>query len=250
MTPDEPPIVRRKRWGWLEWTVSIVALVLLGLYLMPCGCIIPVKANQMKAQSNARLILSAMHQYANDHGHYPDHELGTDATAEDAFRPLLIMGYIDDETIFGCPGSRFNPDKNIGIAPGYEQALIPGENHWMLTADQGPSSDPQMPMVFENAAFSDWPPRWHADQDIKPVAGRTWPEGKILVGLNDGSVDLIPLKTKDGWRHLPADTLTTLENGAKEAGSPRLLNPQRIPKAHSTGDTLAPGLPPVIPPPH
>ena len=43
-----------------------------------------------------------------------------------------------------------------------------------------------MPLVFENPIAAGWPPQWNADAAGKPVQGRAWSGGKVIIGKNDG----------------------------------------------------------------
>jgi hypothetical protein len=52
--------------------------------------------------------------------------------------------------------------------------------------------------VFENPAAAGWPPQWNCDAAGKPVPGRAWPGGKIIVGKNDASVETIKLMSQTG----------------------------------------------------
>lgn len=210
---SEPEVPKKKGWGCLQWGVVIVSLILLGLYFMPCYCCITVKANQMKAGSNARQIIGLLLTYAADNnGQYPNaiknpitHKLPQ--TANEAFRALVQEGLVQDETIFGCPVSRFMPDKNIGEAPAYDQALIAGENHWMMVVGMTNTSPSHYPLVMENTADATWPPRWFAGKSMKPVRGRTWENDDIIVGFNDASVQTVRLEKKGDYLCLPKSVL-------------------------------------------
>jgi len=220
---NEPEVPVKKGWGCLQWGVVIVGLVLLGLYMMPCYCCITVRANQMKAGSNARQIIGLLMTYASD-----NNSLYTDAiinpvtnrspqTSNEAFRLLVQEGLVQDETIFGCPRSRFMPDRNIGTPPDYKQALNAGENHWMMVAGMTHESPSYYPLIMENAADATWPPKWstpawHPEWLAKSTGktrerGVAWRENKTVIGFNDASVQTIQLEKKNDHLHLPKSVL-------------------------------------------
>ncbi len=213
--PEKP----KKGWGCLQWGVVVALLCLLGLYLTPRYGLITPRANQMKGASNARQILGLLLTYAVDNGgQYPDH--GKDLsklTSNVAFRSLVQEGLVQDETIFSCPGSSFRADKILGEAPDYKQALLPGENHWMLTAGLTNRSLSHSAVIMENAVQPAWPPKWSpysktvvsffsfSEPNRRP--GAAWKDGKILVAFNDASVLAVSLDSKDGLLQLPDSVL-------------------------------------------
>lgn len=219
--PEKP----KRGWGCLQWGVVVGMVVLLGLLAMPHLCTTNGMAMQMEASSNARQIVGLLYIYATDHnGQYPDAFLPQEGlTANKAFREFFKEGLTLDESIFGSPESRFVPDKAIGTSPDFKQALEPGENHWMLVAGQSSTTINTMPVVLENAADAQWPPRWRRPESgpgflswlrkqlpwppTPPPPGRTWERGAILVSRNDASVETVKLVEKDGWMHLPESFL-------------------------------------------
>jgi len=188
----------------IELLVVITIIAIIASLAVPTYNLITVKANQMKGSSNCRQIIGLLLTYAADNnGLYPDSVTNpvtgsVPLTSNDAFRALVQEGLVQDETIFGCPGSRFMPDKNIGIAPTFDQALIAGENHWAMTQGQSNTTSSIMPIVFENPAAAGWPPQWNCDAAGKPVAGRAWPGGTIIIGKNDASVETVKLMSQQG----------------------------------------------------
>lgn len=188
----------------IELLVVITIIAIIASLAVPTYNLITVKANQMKGSSNCRQIISLMLNFAADNnGLYPDSVVNPvtgslPLTSNDAFRALVQGGQVQDETIFGCPGSIFMPDKNIGLAPNFEQALAPGENHWALTQGQSNTSSSIMPVVFENPVAPSWPPQWNCDAAGKPIPGRAWQGGTVLVGKNDASVETVKLMAAQG----------------------------------------------------
>ncbi|SKB00254.1 hypothetical protein SAMN02745166_03104 [Prosthecobacter debontii] len=239
-----PPPQTRTGWRWWHWLVSGIVLILLIDTLIPCSCRITVKANQMKAASNSRQIVALLLTYASDYGdHYTDHGLDlTQVTSNEAFRRLVQEGWVPDETIFGCPGSRFMPDKNLGTAPDNDQALISGENHWMMVAGLSPTSPSYYPVVLENTVDLSWPPRWWADKELKPVRGRAWPKDGIVVAFNDASVETVKLDRKGEYLHLPKRILAP--GGKKPLPPMTMLDIEVAGKGDYSYGSL-PGLPPT-----
>jgi prepilin-type N-terminal cleavage/methylation domain-containing protein len=177
----------------IELLVVITIIAVLAGLAVPIYTIVQTTGNQTKGANNARQIIMAMKLFAKDHSsQYPDTvanpQTGSVAqNANEAFRLMIQEKIVQDERIFGCPAG-LNPDLNIGQAPTYANALLPGENHWAMTANQTDAAPGNMPLVFENPASPSWPPLWNADVAGQIAPGRTWPGGKIIVGRNDGSV--------------------------------------------------------------
>lgn len=201
-----PPASPRRR-AMVIVGLVMGALVLAGLaasLVVPSYCVITHQSNQMKAASNCRQIIGLLLAYAaENNGKYPDSVPNPitgmmTVTSNDVFRALFQEGLTLEEKIFSSPSSKFVPDGHVGNAPHYEEALKPGENHWAMTAGLTSASPSQMPLVFENPANPAWPPRWDADAGCKPVRGRAWRGGKILVGRNDASVVTLKLDGTTG----------------------------------------------------
>jgi prepilin-type N-terminal cleavage/methylation domain-containing protein len=184
----------------IELLVVITIIAILASLAVPTFNVIQDKANQMKGTSNCRQIILAMKAFAGDNnGAYPDSDPGFQPqTSNDAFRLLLVQDILQDERIFGCPASPFIPDGNVGLPPQYNEALMAGENHWTMTRGQTDSSAANMPLVFENPVSPGWPPTWNADVAGQLVPGRTWRGGKIIIGLNDNSVNVERLEAARG----------------------------------------------------
>jgi GYF domain 2 len=196
-TPSPVLGARPAQWGMrLGCTVSFIlpALVL----MVPVHSHINEKGLQTKAISNCRQIITAMRIYATDHnGNYPDSAALKAMSSNEAFHELFTDGVLNNESIFGCPlSSDGNPDGKIGSAPGFVEALQPGENHWALTKGLKDSSE-AIPFVFEAPAVSTWPPRWLYRRSESKDFGRTWRNGKIVIGSHDSSVALLPTEKKD-----------------------------------------------------
>lgn len=187
----------------IELLVVITIIAILASLAVPAYNGIQRMGNQTKGVNNCKQIILSLKQFSKDNNsQYPDSinnpmTGGQAQTANDAFRFLIQEQIVSDERIFGCPAG-YNPDGNIGVAPGFGMALIPGENHWAMTAGQTDATQGNMPIVFENPATQGWPPQWNADVAGQVKPGRTWPGGEVIIGRNDGSVSVEKLAGKRG----------------------------------------------------
>jgi hypothetical protein len=162
-------------------------------------------------RGHGREILSALKIWAVDHNDcYPDTRFGEKATANMAFRELFKSDSVQDERIFRGVRSPFIPDGEIGSAPDYSKALQPEENHWMLVAGLSTQSPGRTPLFFENALDASWPPKWLPGFFMHHVRGRSWRGKEIVVGYNDGSNYLVPLKKQGDYLTLPDDVMEGL----------------------------------------
>ena len=198
--PEKP----KKGWGWLLWGVVIVVLLLLVSLWWTIFIVTKDIANQSSVSNNARKTIMAMKIWAHDNGGaYPDSAFQERTTANQVFRKLIQDEIIEDERIFGGKGGYFVGDGNIGTAPAYDEAVKPGENHWMITAGQNTNSSTETPLVFENAITSTWPLRWFSTHQGESIRGSVWPKGKIIVGFQDNRVELIELQKQNNVMVLP-----------------------------------------------
>lgn len=187
----------------IELLVVITIIAILASLAVPAFNMVQTQGNQMKGVSNCKQIILSLKQFSKDNNsQYPDSVPnpmtgGQALTANDAFRYMIQEQIVSDERIFGCPAG-YNPDNNLGTAPGYGMALTPGENHWAMTAGQTDTTPGNMPIVFENPATAGWPPQWNADFAGQVKPGRTWTGGVIIIGRNDGSVTAEKLAGKKG----------------------------------------------------
>jgi hypothetical protein len=218
-----------------------VLVLLLGVMYAGWVSIIYVKRDQMRAGSDARQLVGLLLTYAADYnGQFPDAKLNPESlTANVAFRELFKEELIRDEFIFGCPYSTFIPDKNIGTAPDYKQALEPGENHWMMVAGLTTASPPNTPLLLENSVDVSWPPRWHLAKSAfshwlnhtfsfsPPARGRSWSDNTILVTKMNGSLETVKLVEKDGFLYLPDSILKP--EGKEPLSNMKLLDVEEKP---------------------
>jgi len=166
---------------------------------------------QTTACLTARGIVMCVKTWAHDHsGNHPDSILGEKATANMAFRELFKSDVVQDERVFRGERSPFIPDGEIGSAPDFTKALEPGENHWMLVAGLSNASPDRTPLFFENALDTTWPPKWRPGFFMHHVRGRSWRGKGIVVGFNDGSTLLVPLKKQGDYLTLPDEVLQGL----------------------------------------
>ena len=187
----------------IELLVVITIIAILAGLAVPTYTYVQMLANQARGVNNARQIIISMKLFSKDHSsQYPD-SVANPLTgnlaqnANDAFRLMIQEKIVSDERIFGCPAG-YNPDGSIGLSPNYGQALMPGENHWAMTAGQTDTTVGNMPLVFENPVTPSWPPLWNANMAGKIAPGRTWTGGKIIIGRNDGSAAVEALADTKG----------------------------------------------------
>ena len=183
--------------------VILVLALMLGLQFTALMGDTKGKAEALKTSiSNCRKVVMAIKIYGADaQGTYPDAKVPGAKSSNEAFRELFRAGAIKSEAPFGCANSPFKPDGNIGkAAEGFLQAVEPGENHWAMTKGLNDSSPGNLALVFENPVDAGWPPGWNADVAGQSVKGRSWEEGKVIVGWNDSSVELMLLSATKGAR--------------------------------------------------
>lgn len=169
---------------------------------------------QMKARNNCKQIILSLKQYAKDaDSAYPDGKHPALKSANQVFRELFKEEIITEERIFGCSGSKFNADNEKGRPPNFDKTLLPGECHWMLLKHQTEASHPKAPIIIENSLNASWPPKWDVLQPFSSwwpgnttqMKGRSWVGRRIIIGRNDGTVQLERLRA-DGtldWHSPP-----------------------------------------------
>ncbi len=194
----------KRRGCLLLGIVALCVVILFRLDIGSRGSRISTARHQWRTVSNGRQILTALRQYAaNNKSAYPDVIHVEAGSANQVFRCLFQEGILTDERIFGSPVSPFQPDNDIGAPPSYENALKPGECHWMILKGQSDASHPKTPILIENALGSSWPPRWDtsrprsakwAGSDTISKRGRSWMGLFVLVIRNDGSFNLENLR--------------------------------------------------------
>jgi hypothetical protein len=157
------------------------------------------RAGLVSGINNCRQIVTSLKIYASDNsGSYPDVSNREFLSSNEVFHELFTSGVLTTESIFGSPESSFRPDSNIGEKPDFIEAVKPSENHWAMTKGLSDSSPSSLPLIFENPAETTWPPRWNAFSVTRPVPGRAWSGGKVIVGMNDGTVSARKLTARVG----------------------------------------------------
>jgi len=185
----------------IELLVVITIIAILASLAVPTFAKVQEKGNQTKGISNCKQVITTLKLYSSDNnGMYPDADTASaPTTSNDAFRQLFIGGQCNNEMIFACPASPFTGDGVTGPVGTYIGAVAAGENHWALMKGSSDSSSGNEPLVFENSnAGAAIPPAWNADQAGRAVQGRAWGGGRIIIGLNDSSVALLPLTAATG----------------------------------------------------
>lgn len=213
--PEQP----KKGWGYLLWGVVVVVLLLIITLWLAIRNVIFDHAYKSSASVNCRQIIMCLHIWAEDNnGVFPDATFPCPHSSNQVLRKLFQEDIAQDERLFGARGSPFMPDNDIGEAPNFPHALEPGENHWAMVVGLNPRSEGSLPLVFENAINSEWPPKWLINQ-ITPVRGRTWRGGQIIVGRLDNSVNVEKLVEKNG-------VLTLSDTILKSSGKPLTPTPR------------------------
>ena len=196
IAPETTSLFRREL-GWIGKSIlglGLVATIVFAAISKTCGCSPKEIADRMRACSDARQIVITMQNYAEDHNRqYP-----SGRTSNEVFRELIKAGLLEDERCFTTEGSPYRGDNKIGEFPDYAAALLPGENHWCLTAGLMTNSNGDVPLIFENPVTVTWPPTWNADAYAMRIPGRAWREGRVVIGRNDGSVQAEQLESTTG----------------------------------------------------
>lgn len=200
MSEDLP----KKRWGVLQWSLVAGVVLLLAMLAQSLYTNAARTAPQMRAVSNCKQIIIAQKQFAAcNSSMYSDARQFRGVSgartislhsANEVFRRLFEEGVVDDERIFGTLESVLVPDGDIGTAPSFDRALMPGECPWMILKDQTDTSPGDVPLIIENSVDVSFPPRWNVAPDAGQKRGRAWKGGQIVIGNNDGSVEVKNLR--------------------------------------------------------
>jgi hypothetical protein len=196
----------QRGWSLAEVTSGAIALFLFtvsvfGKFMGPSPSMSVEKGNIFKCVTNCRQIILALRLYAVDHdGRYPDADVPEARDSNTVFRRLIAAGTVGDERLFGGYSSPYAPDGELGGAPEYSRAAEPGENHWAMTKGLSGDIRGTVPFVFENPGEATWPPTWRADISTVARKGRAWKGGRIIVGSQDTSVELMKLDSPTGNR--------------------------------------------------
>jgi|UniRef100_UPI0037845D25 hypothetical protein len=195
--------IPKQRWGCLQWGAIGFGLLLVGLFdVRGTHPRAQMMGMQLKAMNNCTQIILVLKMYSKDKGGiYPDRLGGSLRSSNEVFRKLFGIE-TDDERIFGCPDSPFQPDGVTGSPPAFEKALGAGECHWMLLKHQGDASHPKIPIIIENSLKPSWPPKWDIARpaipqwlgDTSRKRGRSWRGSENIIGRNDGSVAVEKLR--------------------------------------------------------
>ncbi|MEY4483308.1 MAG: hypothetical protein RL693_760 [Verrucomicrobiota bacterium] len=185
---------------WVGYTIVIIYPVFYILVYMPLFYH-PPQGKITLAINNCKQIIISLRLYADDHdGKYPDFMVPNARNSNEAFRLLFKEGVLETESIFGCGLSPYKPDGNIGTAPDFLEAVKAGENHWAMTKGLTDAWEGSLPLVFENPSDASWPPGWNVTEtkEIKAIPGRAWSGGKVIIGFNDSSIEVLELEKNKG----------------------------------------------------
>ncbi len=194
---------KRNRGGFtlIELLVVITIIATLAGLSVPVFARVQENGNITKGSNNARQIYLACSLYSNDNdGRFPR---GDSANA--AFRKLVKDKLIEKEDVFGCPGSPYLPDNDLGEAPNYAEAVESGENHWMMVNGLTSSSGGAIPLIFENALDTNTNPQWDGAAAGQTLRGRTWSNGRVIICTGDGSVATYKTDNPDGVGSIEPD---------------------------------------------
>ncbi|MDZ4406329.1 MAG: hypothetical protein U1A53_26960 [Prosthecobacter sp.] len=199
--------VPKQRWGCLQRGIVIGCVLLLIALSIAALNLFPEMSRQMRAMRNCKSIILALEHWSHDNGMgYPDAWPNEFKSSNQVFRRLFTDEIITDERVFECPGSVFILDNDVGHPPNYDKALAPGECHWMLLKQQTGAAPQKMPLIIENSLNTSWPPKWglSAPNGVRK-RGQAWSGRQIIIGRNDGSVQVEKLR-EDGtldWHSPP-----------------------------------------------
>ncbi len=174
----------------IELLVVITIIAILAGIALPAFTRIQERGYIAKGISNAKQVFLYLKIYAGDNsGAYPDADVSAPDTANKAFRLLFVNGIADNEAVFGCPLSEYGgkPDGDIGTPGTNTEAVATKENHWAMAKGITESLG-NSPLIWECATDGSWDPSFNCDAAGKTTRGRTWSGGKVIIGMNDGSV--------------------------------------------------------------
>ncbi len=178
---------------------AIFLIAILAAVALPAFSRTTERAHQVRAISNARQIALGLRVHAADNnGTYPDALLPDAGSSNEVFGILFKQGYLEDEKVFGCPSSPYQPDGNIGTDPDFLNALEAGENHWAMTRGLSDSSPANIPLIYENPVGTNWPAQWNSSHKGAAKPGRAWRDGKIVIVQSDGGGSIVPLTASKG----------------------------------------------------
>ncbi len=146
----------------------------------------------MMAVNDGRQVILALKNYSGDHeGRYPEGK-----TANEALRQLVTKGILEEERYFASSGTFARADNDIGAEPYFSKALERGENQWAMTKGLSDKDSGNVPLIFDAPAVKAWPPLWNADRHEMPKKGDVRKGGRVIIGRNDGSVNIEKIEGK------------------------------------------------------
>lgn len=138
--------------------ISIIAMLAAGAFGAYSKIMPGIRAKSVA--STGKGIHTMMNAWAQDHDQaYPT----ADQSSNEAFRELFKAKLMDDEKPFAIAGDPWHknspsgdgkgPDNDFGVAPDFQQALMPGECAWAYVTGHDGSSNSQLPIMAN--AFSE-----------------------------------------------------------------------------------------------
>lgn len=205
--PEKP----KKGWGWMSWAVVALVSGLVALLVPVIHNMVVDLAFRNALSTKGREVIRTFKSFASDYGsRYPD-RLGNPTSSNQVFRNLILDEYVASENIFGGVNSPYVEDGIIGEAPDFKEAVLSGENHWVVLGGLGTFIHPSHPLIYENAIDAGWPPKWKPMSANQFIRGRTWRGDKILVGLNDGSISVVKTRLVNETLTLPEPMLLSYD---------------------------------------
>ncbi|MEM6910825.1 MAG: type II secretion system protein [Verrucomicrobiota bacterium] len=193
-------IQKREGFTLIELLTVITIIAILAGLSVPVYNSVREKASLAETSNNARQIVMALKVYASDEGNgsfvkakynFDGEAEGPIASANEAYRTLINLGYLDTESIFASANSLARPDDNISSSADVLADVNPEgapENHWGYTKGLTDSSPSRFPLVWENSVGDPGDnPEWDPAKAGTEEPGRTWSGGKIMIGFADGS---------------------------------------------------------------
>jgi prepilin-type N-terminal cleavage/methylation domain-containing protein len=150
--------------------ISIIAMLAAGAFGAYSKVMPGVRAKSTAATGHG--IHTMLNAYAQDNDQqYPT----ADQSSNEAFRELFKKRLMDDEKAFAIAndpwhnnspsGDKKGPDNDIGTAPDFQQALMPGECAWAYVTGYDGSSNSNLPILAN--AFSEAVGVYSADKTKK-----------------------------------------------------------------------------------
>jgi prepilin-type N-terminal cleavage/methylation domain-containing protein len=193
-------IKRHQAFTLIELLVVIAIIALLASIALPVFGAAQEKALRIKCMAQAKGIFPALKMFAGDHdGGYPsrpnqdESESGQLQDANEAFANL-IPGYLNNESPFGNPASRWCKDQNGGAKgpdgdiSSRNKVLEKGENTYAYVQGLSETSNASWPIIADGfAQGATQNPKY---SKVEGDYGGVWKGKLAIVVRNDGSANV------------------------------------------------------------